>query len=158
MVHDARFEDAGEAPINLGALDREDLTVLSAIVQDAVFPVTEIRWDATHRRLLLLLNRFRWEDNEKAKRQGRDVERVQSLLVFENVIKVASQGVDRARADMVLSVLSLDAKEADGAENVVITLAGDGAIRVTCEAIEVTLKDVTRPYLAASKKTPWHPV
>ena len=107
---------------------------------------------------MLLLNRFRWEDNEKAKRQGRDVERVQSLLVFENVIKVASQGVDRARTDVVLSVLSLAAKEADGAENVVITLAGDGAIRVTCEAIEVTLKDVTRPYLAASKKTPWHPV
>ena len=157
MVHDSRFEDSGEAPINLGALDREDLTVLSAIVQDAIFPVTEIRWDAAHRRLVLLLNRFRWEDSEKAKRQRRDVERVQSLLVFENVIKVASQGVDRAQTDMVLSVLSLDAKEADGAENVVITLAGDGAIRVTCEAIEVTLKDVTRPYLAASKKTPWHP-
>ena len=157
MVHDARLEDAGEAPINLGALDREDLTVLSAIVQDAVFPVTEIRWDAAHYRLVLLLNRFRWEDNETAKRQGRDVERVQSLLVFENVIKVASQGVDRAQTDMVLSVLSLDAEEADAAENVIITLAGDGAIRVTCEAIEVTLKDVTRPYLAPSKKTPWHP-
>ena len=156
MVYDARFEDAGEAPINLGALDREDRKVLSALVQDAVFPVTEIRLDTAHRRLWLLLNRFRWEDNEKAEQQGRDVERVQSLLVFENVIKVASQGVDRAQTDMVLSVLSLDAEEADAAENVIITLAGDGAIRVTCEAIEVTLKDVTRPYLAPSKKTPWH--
>ena len=158
MVYDARFEDAVEAPINLGALDREDLKVLSALVQDAVFPVTEIRWDAAHRRLGLLLNRFRWEDKERAKRQGRDVERVQSLLVFENVIKVASQGLDRAQTDMVLSVLSLDAEEAGTAENVIITLAGNGAIRVTCEAIQVTLKDVTRPYLAPSKKTPWHPV
>ena len=158
MVHDARFEDAVEAPINLGALDREDLKVLSALVQDAVFPVKEIRWDTAHRRLWLLLNRFRWEDNEKAQRQGRDVERVQSLLIFENVIKVASQGVDRAQTDMVLSVLSLDAEEAARAENVMITLAGGGALCVACEAIEVTLKDVTRPYLAPSKKTPWHPV
>ncbi len=158
MVYDARFEDAGEAPINLGALDREDLRVLSAIVQDAVFPVTEIRWDAAHRRLGLLLNRFRWEDHEKAKRQGRDVERVQSLLVFENVIKVASKGLDRAQTDMVLSVLSLDVEKADRVENLMITLAGGGALRVACEAIEVTLKDVTRPYLAPSKKTPWHPV
>ena len=157
MVYDARFEDSGVAPINLGALDREDLTVLSAIVQDAVLKVKEIIWDAAHRRLVLLLNRFRWEDNEKAKRQGRDVERVQSLLVFENVIKVASKGVDHAHADMVLSVLSLEAQEADGAEYVMIILAGDGAIRVSCEAIEVTLKDVTRPYLAPSKKTPRHP-
>ena len=158
MAEDARFEDIGEAPINLGALDGEDLKILSAMVQDAVFPVTEIKWDAVHRRLGLLLNRFRWEDNEKAKRQGRDVERVQSLLMFENVIKVASQGVERAQKDVVLSVLSLSAEEAYAAENLVITLAGEGAIRITCDGIEVTLKDVTRPYLAPSKKTPQHPV
>ena len=158
MAEDARFDDTSEAPINLGALDQEDLKILSAMVQDAVFPVTEIKWDAAHRRLGLLLNRFRWEYNQMAKHQGRDVERVQSLLVFENVIKVASQGVDRAHEDLVLSVLSLDAEEADAAENVVIILAGDGAIRITCDAIEVTLKDVTRPYLAPSNKTPQHPV
>ena len=95
MAEDARFEDAGEAPINLGAFDQEDLQVLSAMVQDAVFPVTEIKWQASQRRLGLLLNRFRWEDHENAKRLGREVERVQSLLLFENVIRVASQGVDQ---------------------------------------------------------------
>ena len=158
MAEDARFEDAEEAPINLGALDQEDIKILSAMVQDSVFPVTEIKWDAACRRLVLLLNRFRWEYNEKAKRQGQDVERVQSLLVFENVIKVTSRGVDRTQKNMVLSVLSLEAEEAEAAENLVITLAGDGVIRITCDAIEVTLKDVTRPYLALSKKTPQHPV
>ncbi|MEK9979089.1 MAG: DUF2948 family protein, partial [Paracoccaceae bacterium] len=49
MAEDARFEDAGEAPINLGAFDQEDLQVLSAMVQDAVFPVTEIKWQASQR-------------------------------------------------------------------------------------------------------------
>ena len=42
---DARFEDGREAPLNLGALDAEDLEVLSSLAQDAVFPVTEMRWD-----------------------------------------------------------------------------------------------------------------
>ena len=157
MAEDARFEDAGEAPINLGAFDQEDLQVLSAMVQDAVFPVTEIKWQASQQRLGLLLNRFRWEDHENAKRLGREVERVQSLLLFENVIRVASQGVDRTQTDTILSVLALEVEDSQGQFDLVIILAGDGAIRVTCEAIEVTLKDVTRPYLAPSGKTPQHP-
>ena len=111
MAEDARFEDAGEAPINLGAFDQEDLQVLSAMVQDAVFPVTEIKWQASQRRLGLLLNRFRWEDHENAKRLGREVERVQSLLLFENVIRVASQGVDRKQTDTILSVLALEVED-----------------------------------------------
>ncbi|MEK9979090.1 MAG: DUF2948 family protein, partial [Paracoccaceae bacterium] len=109
------------------------------------------------RRLGLLLNRFRWEDHENAKRLGREVERVQSLLLFENVIRVASQGVDRTQTDTILSVLALEVEDSQGQFDLLIILAGDGAIRVTCEAIEVTLKDVTRPYLAPSGKTPQHP-
>ena len=47
---DARFEDGRETPLNLGALDTDDLSVLSSLVQDAVFPVTEMRWDRVNRR------------------------------------------------------------------------------------------------------------
>ena len=35
---DARFEDARETPLNLGAIEAEDLKVISALVQAAVFP------------------------------------------------------------------------------------------------------------------------
>ena len=44
MTQDARFEDGREAPLNLGALDGEDLKVISSLVQDAVFPASEMRW------------------------------------------------------------------------------------------------------------------
>jgi hypothetical protein len=37
-----------------------------------------------------------------------------------------------------------------------LTLAGDGAIRLEVEALEVALKDVTRPYRAPSGKAPSH--
>ena len=59
---DARFEDGAEKPINIGAMDSDGLTVLSALVQDAVFPTSEISWGKNRHRFALLVNRFRWED------------------------------------------------------------------------------------------------
>ena len=152
---DARFEEGHERPLNIGALDPEDLSVISALTQDAVFPITEMRWQPRARRFALLINRFRWEDT------GRDrhgPERVQTLLVFDNVLSVASQGIDRAEADMVLSLLSIDWRPGeDAAGEVLLTLAGDGAIRLSAEALEARLRDVTRPYRAPSHHAPHHP-
>jgi hypothetical protein len=153
---DARFEDGREKPLNLGAQDANELQVLSALIQDAIFPITEMTWQAKQRRFGLLLNRFRWEEGARGQTAP---ERVQSILVVDNVMSVASQGVDRAETDMILSVLSATFEAGDdGAGDIVFTLAGDGAVRVSVEAIEMTLKDVTRPYVAPSKKAPKHPV
>lgn len=154
MTQDARFEDGREAPLHLGALDADDVQVISTLVQDAVFPITEMRWQAAQRRFALLLNRFRWEDTGRS-RHG--AERVQSVLVVENVLRVASQGIDRSDPDVILSLLSVTFEPGtDGAGHVLLTLAGDGAIRLAVEAIDITLKDVTRPYRAPSGKAPGH--
>jgi hypothetical protein len=158
-MSDARFEDARERPLNLGALEADDLKVISALAQDAVFPATAMTWRPGQRRFGLLLNRFRWEDVEAATKRARPVERVQSLLVVENVLGVASNGVDRKDADLVLSLLSLDwqaGAEVEGELHLV--LAGDGVIRLRLEALDVTLKDVTRPYIAPSRKVPGHDI
>jgi hypothetical protein len=67
--------------------------------------------------------------------------------------------VDRRDPDLVLSLLSLDwhpGAEVEGELHLV--LAGDGVIRLKVEALEVTLKDVTRPYLAPSRKVPGHDI
>ena len=154
---DARFEDGGEAPLRLVAQDAEDLKVISALVQDAVLPVTELKFDARRRRFALLLNRFRWEDRAEAERVGRAYERVRSVLVVEDVRRVQSFGFDRADHDLVLSLLSLDfAPGEEGTGRLTLTLAGDGAIALDVEALEVRLDDVTRPYRAPSGKAPGH--
>ncbi|NSY40766.1 DUF2948 family protein [Leisingera sp. ANG59] len=154
---DASFEDGREAPLNLGALEEEDLKVLSSLLQDAVFPVTEMSWRAAERRFALLVNRFRWEDRDAAERRGRAYERVQSLLVIDNVLGVSSQGVDRKDKDLILSLLSVTFEPGDdGAGHVLLTLAGDGAVRLSVEALEVSLRDVTRPYRAPSGQAPDH--
>ena len=151
MVDDARFEDATEGAIALRALEAADVPVLSALAQDAIFPITEMRWDRTARRFALLINRYRWELD------GGAPERVQAVLAVEDVIAVASQGIDRADADVVLSLLALEWEPGeDGMGRLTMVLAGDGAIAIDVEALEVTLRDVTQPYGAVSGKAPDH--
>lgn len=153
-LEDAAFEDGVERPLRLQAFDGEDLTVMSALLQDAVFPGDEIRWIAKDRRFALLLNRYRWEGEG----QNRTAERVRSLLVIEEVDKVRSQGVQKGDADTILSLMSLGFEPGeDGRGRVLLTLAGDGAIAVDVAALEVVLRDVTRPYVAPSGKAPTHP-
>jgi Protein of unknown function (DUF2948) len=156
-VSDARFQDGGEAPLRLVAQDAEDLKVISSLVQDAVLPVTELKYDAKRRRFALMLNRFRWEDRDQAALTGRPYERVRSVLVVEDVRKVQSTGFDRADKALVLSLLSISIEPGeDGTGRVILTLAGDGAIALDVEALEIRLDDVTRPYRAPSGKVPTH--
>lgn len=153
MTEDARFEDASDGPVALRALDADDLKVISTLVQDAVFPTAEMTWDRRRRRFAILLNRFRWEESGAT-----PPERVQSVLVIEDAMAVATQGLDRADDALVLSLLALDwTPGADGTGRITLVLAGDGAIAVDVEALEVTLRDVTRPYVAPSRRAPGHP-
>lgn len=155
MTEDARFEDGREAPLNLGAFDGDDLKVISSLAQDAVFPASEMRWHRQGARFALLLNRVRWEDAGKTRQAA---ERVQSVLMFNNVQRVSSQGVDKGDSDTILSLLQIEFTQTDAPSgDVLLTLAGDGAIRLRVEALEVTLKDVTRPYVSPSRKFPEHP-
>ncbi|TYB82354.1 DUF2948 family protein [Maritimibacter fusiformis] len=158
MTEDARFEDGGDRPLKLIAMDAEDLSVVSALAQDAVFPITEMQWRPARRQFAILLNRFRWEDAETAARRKRPVERVQSVLAVSDVLKVQSQGVDRGDKDVILSLLSISFEPGeDGTGRLVLTLAGDGAIALEVETLEVALQDVTRPYVAPSRQAPRHP-
>jgi hypothetical protein len=154
---DARFQDGGEEPLRLVARDAEDLKVIATLVQDAVLPVTELKYDAKRRRFALLLNRFRWEDRSEAERVGRAYERVRSVLVVEDVRKVQSFGFDRTDKDLVLSILSMSFEPGeDGTGRLTLTLAGDGAIALDVEVLDLRLDDVTRPYRAPSGKVPRH--
>ena len=154
---DARFEDAQAGPLRLMADDADGLAVISALVQDAVFVVTEMTYVRARRRFALMINRLRREDGDPAQRGNRPPERVQSLLTFDEVQAVHFAGIDRGRKDMVLSLLALSFDPGtDGPGRVILTLAGDGALSLTVEALDVHLRDVTRPYLAPSGRLPDH--
>lgn len=155
---DATFEDGAEGGLYLKAEDGDDLQVIAALTQDAVLTAGDVSWRPKERQLAFLINRFRWEDASKAEARARPYERVRSVLVIGGVLGVASQGVDKGDKDEVLSVLSVDwAAGEDAAGTVTLVLAGDGAVRADVECLDVTLKDVTRPYLATSGHMPTHP-
>lgn len=154
---DARFEDSAEAPLRLRAEAPEDLSVVSALLQDAVLPSNEISWSRSGLRFAALVNRFRWEDKPAAEAAGRAYERVRAILTVFGALKVGSNGVDPKDKDLVLSILSLafDPGE-DGAGRVRLILAGDGEIAIEVECLDVRLEDVTKPYAAPSGKAPEH--
>lgn len=151
-MSDARFEDGMDKPLRLIAFDAEDLQVVSAMTQDAVWPAAQMAWHSKERRFAVLLNRFRWEAHSASQ-----AERVQSVLSFEDVKAVQTQGFDQRDSSLILSLLSITFIPAtDGTGTCLLTLAGDGAIRLEVEALEAGLRDVTRPYVSPAKRAPSH--
>ena len=157
MTTDARFEDGGERALRLMAIDADDLNVVAALVQDAVLPASEMRWQKSRRRFVCLINRFRWEDKAQAERKGRDFERVMSVLAFDDVLAISQQGMGTRDAETLLSLLTIGFEPGpDGTGRIVLTFAGDGAVALDVEAVNVTLQDVTKPYRAPSGHAPSH--
>ena len=157
MVEDARFADADPRPLALKAEDQGDLQVISALLQDAILPSSEISYDSKRRQLALLLNRFRWEDADLARAEKRGFERVQSVLIVHDIVRLASDGIHRD-ADTVLELLALGWQAGeDGMGRVSLEFAGDGTLLAEVECINLELRDVTQPYLAVSGKVPVHP-
>jgi hypothetical protein len=75
----------------------------------------------------------------------------------ETVTAVRSSGIDRRQTDTILSLLALTySGPAEGPGHLTLTLAGDGAIELEVEALEISLRDTTRPYRAVSGKAPAH--
>lgn len=160
-MSDAKFEDGAphgpDAPLRLLAQDGGDIPALSALIQDAVFTGADITYLPKRRRLALLLNRFRWEDHAAALSSGRPYERVKSLLIIDNITALRRAGFDPADKSAVQALLALTFT-AQGKLGGTLTaaLGGGGAIAIDIEAIDITLRDVTRPHLAQSKSAPDH--
>jgi Protein of unknown function (DUF2948) len=158
MSEDARFEDGAERPLRLRAETADDVAVISALVQDAVGQTSDFAWARRHRRFTALLNRFRWEDASAAERQGRPFERVRALLVVDGVLRARASGIDPRDRSLVVALLAVGFDPGpDGTGTLRLTFAGDGEIALDVETLDVTLADVTRPYLARSDRMPTHP-
>ena len=152
MAQDAKFEDTEERPLRLTVQDSKDLAVVSALLQDAVLPMKETSWQPSLNRFGMLVNRFRWEDKSSAEHDKRPYQRVQTMLVIDDVKNVSSMGIDHSDKEQIISILAVDFE----AGKLTFTLAGDGALALDVECLSITVKDVTKPYAAISKSAPKH--
>lgn len=135
----------------LRAEDADDLGIISARLQDAVFKIGDVAYLKAKRRFVVMLNRFMWEEAVDT-RSGGAYRRIRSGLHFEDVLKVQSQGVRRDAADAIAELLSIsfEPKE-DGAGAITLVLAGGGAIRLDVECIDAELADIGEPWATAHK-------
>ena len=135
--------------LRLAASDAEDLEVLSARLQDAVFKLKDAVWQPKKRRFVAMVNRLTWEAGGKT--------RVRAGLHFDGVLKVQSSMVKLGACEAVVSVLAIrftpNAGEDPGGV-VEIVLAGGGAIRLSVECVDAELADMTAPW--AARGTPDH--
>jgi hypothetical protein len=135
--------------LHLWAEDAEDVTVMSAMLQDAVVTVG----DATYRRgariFALVANRFRWE--------ARARERVRCGVHFRGVLGVQTRGLDRRQPRRALNLLAVGCESA-GPDRWAVTLefAGGASIRLTTECIDAELRDLGPPWRA--RRAPEHPL
>lgn len=158
-MNDASFSDGAENPVRIRAENADDLAVISSLIQDSVGQNSETSWQPKKHRFAMLINRFRWEDKAAAEAQGRPYERVQSTLVIDSTLKVGGEGIDPTDKEQIFALLALSfTPSEDGAGRLSMVLSGDGAIHLDIECIDVTLTDVSRPYIARAKHLPNHPV
>ncbi len=143
---DASFADG--APTNrnkvkLMAQDAQDLSIISALMQDAIGKTTEIAWLPDRRIFALVVNRFRWEDAASAEAEGRAYERVRAGLHVQDVSHAKFRGFDVAKGQEAFEMLSLTFTPGeDGTGHVVIDCAGGAGFDLTVEALDVRMADM----------------
>ena len=72
--------------LKLVALDKDDIEVVSAHVQDALVKVADILWLPHEHRFVMALNRFDWVSAVDAKAESKpDYRRCRTALRFERV-------------------------------------------------------------------------
>ncbi|MGF1464084.1 MAG: DUF2948 family protein [Maricaulaceae bacterium] len=138
--------------LKLLALEADDLAVVASACQDGLIKVGDMSYDRARRRFSLIMNRFCWE---RAKPQP-PYERVRAGLVVEGVLSVKAKRVRQDAKDAVLSLLSLrfDPAEEPPGGVLALVLAGGGEIALEAECLDVSLVDLSNPWL--TRKRPDH--
>ncbi len=138
--------------LKLIALDAEDLAILSAHLQDAVFTVADMTYLPHEHRFAAVLNRFDWAaalpaGKRKARRQRR-----RTALRFERVNAAQLHGIELKARERVLSLLAVQFEPgAFPAGVVMLHFAGGAAIRLEVECIEAELRDLGAVWSTRSK-------
>ncbi len=175
----------------------EDLEIVSSMLQDAIVPISEITYQRSDKRFVLMTQRFRWESAEQqsdaapnsetdsetdgatdesrggeapnddaseasetpesletpesSDTAGPSYERVLCALRIENVTAVRTHGIDLAKRDQMLELLSLHL--ADGSLD--LAFAGGKTIRLSTPRLSCHAEDIGEAWPTAWR--PEHP-
>lgn len=145
--------------LKLVALDKDDIEVISAHVQDSLVKVADILWRPSDRRFVMALNRFDWMtaaeiakagsgsgvlSGAKPKAQAKpDYRRCRTALRFERVLACKCRNLDQTAKDAQLNLLAVEFAETNSPAGVVsLIFSGGGVIRLSVECLEAELADL----------------
>src|SRR3974390_2876046 len=118
-------------PLKLGALDHEDLKIISAHLQDAVLRIADMAYMPAERRFAAVLSRFDWLAADRDDGKPSNLRRCRCALRFDRVIRAQVQKIRPGEASGFAELLAVTYEE-DGAPGGFVTLyfAGGGAVRL----------------------------
>ncbi|MCJ2068446.1 DUF2948 family protein [Methylobacterium sp. J-030] len=135
--------------LRLAALDAEDLTVISAHLQDAILRPEDLTYLADEQRFLMVARRFDWTPDVPPRRRL-------AGLHIERVLAVKTRGLRRDDA-MPMSLLALTFTPTDAPSGVLdLVFSGGSGVRLEVECIEMRMKDLGPVWEAATR--PGHDV
>ena len=88
--------------LKLVALDKDDIEVMSAHLQDALVKIGEILWRPGEHRFVMAVKRFDWMnagDADAFKSNAPEYRRCRTALRFERVVSCKCRGLDQAGKD-----------------------------------------------------------
>lgn len=126
-------------PLRLLAEDADDLSIMSAALQDAILRPVDIVWEPGARRVTLTLSRFCWECGGT---------RVMAAMQFGDVSAVKSRRLPRG-PENALELLAIHFEEADApGGRVLMMFAGGGDLRIDVECLDAVLTDLSERWPA----------
>ena len=133
--------------VNLKLLgkNQEDLKVISAYLQDSILIIKDIVFLKRNRTLVMMVNRFMWEDAEKG--VFRQNKRIRCAVKFEEVIKAQSKNINQKNNNKPLEYLAIRSSlVASNLFEIKIFFSEGDIIIITSEVIEVFMEDLNKPW------------
>lgn len=134
--------------LKLRAEDIEDITIMSAYLQDAITMMGDIVYLHEGRRFIMMLNRYVWENRcpdtgKVLAEENMPCSRIRSGLHFDDVLKIGSQNIATSMKEHPLELLSIEAHQLeDKTFHVDFVFSGEGVIRLECEMISAHMQDI----------------
>ena len=127
-------------PLKLIALDADDLSVISAHIQDARVEAADIIWRQDEKRLVIGMNRLDWEQTLAGETSPR---RLVSALRFDRVLACKSRNIDLGSPEPALDLVGIEFHPGEPPGGSALLLFDHGrALRLDLECLECELTDL----------------
>ncbi len=131
------------------AEDQEDLTLISACLQDALIPLSGLDYDQESGHFHLIANRFCWECDPEVQETTSYYTRVPTGLAIHHVSEVQKLGLNLQNKNELVNLLTIQTAEEDAYIHLIFS--GGAEIKLKIDKLLCHLKDIDEPYPTVNK-------